>query len=196
MAIIGYARVSTRDQNLDLQMDALKKAGCTKIFTDFGVSGAKKNRAEWDKCLACLLRGDKLVVYKLDRVGRNLRNLLEIIDILKSRGVEFQAISNNIDTSTPMGNLMFAIMAAFAEYERELIRERILAGMEAAKSRGKAIGRPRSISDSQFETLRHYILVESMDIKNAAKMSKIPLSSAYRLMREISEDVKIDTEED
>lgn len=192
MAIIGYARVSTRDQNLDLQMDALEKAGCTKIFTDFGVSGSKRNRPEWDRCMACLLRGDKLVVYKLDRMGRSLRNLLEIIDILKARGVEFQAISNNIDTSNPMGNLIFVIMAAFAEYERELIRERILAGMEAAKSRGKSIGRPKSISDSQFEMLRHYILVENIEIKDAAKMSKIPLSSAYRLMREISDEVNLD----
>lgn len=194
MAIIGYARVSTRDQNLDLQMDALEKAGCTKIFTDFGVSGSKKNRVEWDKCLACLMRGDKLVVYKLDRMGRSLRNLLEIIDILKSRGVEFQAISNNIDTSTPMGNLIFVIMAAFAEYEKELIRERVIAGMEAAKSRGKSIGRPRSISDAQFEMLRHYILIENIEIKDAAKMCKIPLSSAYRLMKEISTDVEINDE--
>ena len=189
MAIVGYARVSTKDQNLDLQFDALRKVGCERIFSDFGVSGSKRNRPEWDKCQASLMPGDKLVVYKLDRMGRSLRNLLEIIDNFKERGIHFVSVSDNIDTSTPMGNLIFNVMASFAEYEKELIRERVLAGLCAAKKRGKTLGRPRVISDNLEDVFKHYHWAEGMPILEAAKLAGISRSSAYRIKGSVEKEI-------
>ena len=145
MAKIGYARVSTQDQLLDLQINALEKEGCTKIFTE-KVSGRSSERPEFKKCMEFLREGDTLVVHKLDRLGRTTRQLLELVGIFQDRGIQFQAITNGIDTSSAQGRFFFTIMAGFSEMEAELISERTKAGLESARARGRKGGRP--VTDS------------------------------------------------
>ena len=140
---IGYVRVSDQDQSEGLQIDALKAAGCAAIYRDHGVSGAKTARAGLDAALAMLSKGDTLVVWKLDRLGRSTIHLLQILDGLLERGIEFQAITQGIDTTTAVGRMIFGQLAVFAEYERSLISERTKAGMAAAKARGVHVGRPK-----------------------------------------------------
>lgn len=137
---VGYARVSTADQNLDLQLEALGK--CDRIFQEHE-SGAKSERPELQRCLASLRKGDLLVVWRLDRLGRSLRDLVAIAADLQSREIQFQSLSEAIDTTTPSGRLIFHVFGALAEFERELIRERSKAGIDAARARGVHIGRPR-----------------------------------------------------
>lgn len=144
MAIIGYARVSTKEQNLDLQLDALKKADCTEIFYE-KISGTKE-RPELDSALAYLRQGDTFVIWKLDRLGRSLRDLVNIVDVLYKKGIEFRSIQDGIDTRTPLGRYQFALFAALAEYEREMIIERTRAGLLAARERGRVGGRKKGLS--------------------------------------------------
>lgn len=151
--LIGYARISTTDQSLDLQMDALRKAGCSVIFEDAGISGAKSKRPGLDKVLKRLNQGDVLVVWKLDRLGRSMRHLIELTSTFESKGIGFRSLSDAIDTSTPGGKLYFHLMGAIAEFERDLISERTKAGMAAAKARGIRMGRPRKPSPSQKKAL-------------------------------------------
>lgn len=139
---IGYARVSTEGQNLDLQLDALRKAGCDLVYADHGVSGMKASRPEFDKAMAALHAGDTLVVWKLDRMSRSLRHLVDIVEELRQRGCQFECITDAIDTSSAMGQFTFHIMAAMAQLERSLISERTLAGLDAARARGQRLGRP------------------------------------------------------
>jgi len=139
---IGYVRVSDQDQSEALQIDALNAAGCTAIYRDHGVSGAKTARAGLDGALSELKDGDTLVVWKLDRLGRSTIHLLQILDGLLERGIEFQAITQGVDTRTAVGRMIFGQLAVFAEYERSLISERTKAGMAAAKARGVHVGRP------------------------------------------------------
>lgn len=139
MAKIGYARVSTRDQNLDMQLAALHGAGCEQIYQE-KVSGIKE-RPELERCLQSLRSGDMLVVYKLDRLGRSLKNLVEIIDDLTRRGVVITSIKDNIDASTATGRMMINLFATLAEFERDMIAERCQAGRKAAKERGVKFGR-------------------------------------------------------
>lgn len=146
---IGYARVSTDDQHLDLQFNALKKANCERVFTDQGISGKVKNRPGLKKVLSNLKKGDILVVWRLDRLGRSLVNLVEIINNLGKRGIEFQSLTENIDTSSSGGRLVFHILAALAEFERALISERTKAGMEAARLNGKQLGRPPKVKANE-----------------------------------------------
>src|SRR5712691_5154305 len=147
--LVGYARVSTHDQNLDLQLDALQKAGCEKIFTD-KMSGAKA-RPGLDDALSFLRSGDALVVWKLDRLGRSLIDLVTIINTLKEREIHFKVLTENIDTSSPMGELYFHFTAALAQFERRRIRERTMAGLPAARARGRKGGRPRKLNGKQAE---------------------------------------------
>ena len=148
---IGYARVSTADQNLDLQMDALEAAGCKKIYSDRGVSGAKAERPGLDKALEHIRRKDTLVIWKLDRLGRSLSDLLSIVEYLKERGANFLSIQDGFDTSTASGKMVFSVIGAMAEYERNLIRERTMAGLKAARARGRMGGRPKVLSKSQVK---------------------------------------------
>lgn len=145
----GYARVSTEDQNLDLQVSALKKADCVRIFSDKGISGAVATRPGLNALLKKLKPGDTLVVWRLDRLGRSLRYLVDIIDQLGKRDIHFVSLSENIDTTTSGGRLLFHMMAALAEFERSLISERTRAGMAAARARGKHVGRKPSLSARQ-----------------------------------------------
>jgi DNA invertase Pin-like site-specific DNA recombinase len=145
---IGYARVSTIEQNLDLQRDALKAAGCNKILEDT-VSGAKAKRDGLERVRELLREGDVLVVWRLDRLGRTLKHLIERMAELEGQGIGFQSVTEAIDTTTPGGNLVFHIFAALAEFERNIIRERTRAGLEAARARGRKGGRKKKISDKQ-----------------------------------------------
>lgn len=142
---IGYARVSTKDQKLDLQIDALKRAGCEKIFSDV-ISGASTERPNLDAMLVQCRAGDTLVVYKLDRLGRSLIHLVNLVNRLMSDGIHLQSLTDNIDTSTSQGKLMFNVFASLAEFERDLIRERTQAGLKAARARGRVGGRPKGLS--------------------------------------------------
>lgn len=146
---IGYVRVSEKDQSEALQVDALNAVGCDVIFGDHGVSGAVANRIGLDDLLANLQSGDTLVVWKLDRLGRSTVHLLQLLSDLRDRGVDFQAITQGIDTTTAIGRMLYGQLAVFAEFERENIRERTKAGMEAARKRGKRIGRPKALSPAQ-----------------------------------------------
>jgi DNA invertase Pin-like site-specific DNA recombinase len=140
--LIGYARVSTQDQTLNLQMDALETIGCTKIFTDT-ISGSATQRSGLDEVLEYVREGDTLVVWKLDRLGRSLKHLIETITNLNNRNIGFKSITENIDTTTSGGKLIFHIFGALAEFERDIIRERTNAGLQAARARGRIGGRPK-----------------------------------------------------
>jgi len=144
---IGYARVSTKEQSFDLQLDALRKAGCKKIYQET-VSGAKAARLQLDLMLDNLRAGDVLVIWKLDRLGRSLRHLVELVHGLMEKGVGLKSLNDPIDTTTPQGRLSFNLFASLAEFERDLIRERTQAGLSAARARGRRGGRPRGLPSS------------------------------------------------
>lgn len=152
---IGYARVSTQEQCLNLQIDALKKAGCEdrNIYQDT-VSGSKSSRAGLDQMLQYLRRGDVVVVWKLDRLARSLKHLIELIADFEARGIGFRSLQENIDTTTASGKLFLHIFGALAEFERELIRERTLAGLKAAAQRGRKGGRPKAMNPQKIEQAR------------------------------------------
>jgi DNA invertase Pin-like site-specific DNA recombinase len=147
---IGYARVSTEDQHLDLQINALKHVGCSAIFEDRGVSATAKRRPGFEQALSTLQAGDVFVVWKMDRAFRSLKNALNILEEFENRGVEFRCLTEDIDTTTAMGKCMYQIRHAFSELERNLIRERTKAGMEAARQRGAHLGRPRKLSQREI----------------------------------------------
>ncbi|ABE61474.1 Resolvase-like protein [Nitrobacter hamburgensis X14] len=158
---IGYARVSTEEQNLDLQLTALREAGCKRIFRD-KASGATARRKGLTEAIASCGAGDVLVVWKLDRLGRSLLDLIGLIEGLNGRGVGLRVLAGHgamIDTTRPEGRMIFSMLAVLAEFERELIRERTIAGMRAARARGAAIGRPRKLSATQIR--RAKTLIES-----------------------------------
>lgn len=146
--LVGYARVSTVEQNLDLQLDALTQAQCGKIFKDMK-SGAKADRPGLAEALAYIREGDVLVVWKLDRLGRSLRDLIDIVNGLKERGIGLKSLQDAIDTTTAGGMLIFHVMGALAEFERAMIRERTAAGLKAARARGRKGGRPRKFTQDQ-----------------------------------------------
>lgn len=148
--LVGYERVSTDDQVTDLQHDELLQAGCEKFFSD-KMSGAKSDRPGLAECLNFLREGDILVVWRLDRLGRSLKDLIEIIEGLEKRGIGFKSLRETIDTTTAGGKLIFHVFGALAEFERNLIRERTLAGLAAARSRGRRGGRKRKLTQQQIE---------------------------------------------
>lgn len=158
---IGYARVSTDTQNLHLQRDALERAGCARIFQDEGISGAEFSRPGLDKTLARLRAGDTLVVWRLDRLGRSLSGLVALINALGRRDVQFESITEAINTASPGGMLVFHMMAALAEFERALISERTRAGMAAARARGKHMGRKHALSNQQQQEALQLLCTES-----------------------------------
>src|SRR4051794_37199660 len=173
--LIGYARVSTNDQTLDLQKDALTKAGCGKIFTDT-VSGATKERKWLDQALTQLRAGDTLTVWRLDRLGRSLPHLIETITSLENQGIGFKSLTENIDTTTSGGKLIFHIFGALAEFERNLIRERTVAGLEAARARGRLGGRPKLDHTNQKSQLARSLYQDKtrtvVDICKALNISR------------------------
>ncbi|WP_444994741.1 recombinase family protein [Aliikangiella sp. IMCC44359] len=154
MAVIGYARVSSDEQHLDLQIDALQKAGCDEIFTDDGISAVAKHRPGLEAALDTLNDGDSFVIWKLDRAFRSMRHALDIWDFLKAKNIIFVSVTEQIDTGTAHGKCQYQIRAVFAEYELNLNSERTKAGMLAAKLRGKHIGRKYALSDEQIAEIR------------------------------------------
>jgi DNA invertase Pin-like site-specific DNA recombinase len=179
---IGYARVSTQDQNLDLQNDALKSAGCEKIYTD-KMSGAKTARPGLDQILGILRKGDTLVVWKLDRLGRSLTHLIKIMTLLNERGIYFISVQESLDTSTPGGKLIFHVFGALAEFERDMIRERTLAGLAAARSRGRVGGRPRKMSKEQVEMAKKLIGDPMIPIAEVCKTLGVSKATLYRYVK-------------
>lgn len=160
MALIGYARVSTDEQNLGLQLDALHAAGCASVFEDQGVSGGVARRPGLTAALERCASGDVLVAWKLDRLGRSTLDLVGLVETLKGRGVGLKVLTGegaSVDTTRPEGKLIFAVFAAFAEFERELIRERTRAGMTAARRRGVVVGRPRKLTAHQLTHARQLL---------------------------------------
>jgi DNA invertase Pin-like site-specific DNA recombinase len=156
MARIGYARVSTRDQNPEAQTDRLKANDCTRVYVDHGASGAKASRPEWDRCLDRLEPGDTLVCVKLDRIGRSVRNLVDVVADLGKRGVDLVVLDQAIDTTTPGGRLVFHVLAAIAEFERELIIERTKDGLAATPARGRNGGRKARLNDDHAVLARQW----------------------------------------
>jgi DNA invertase Pin-like site-specific DNA recombinase len=176
--LIGYARVSTLDQNLNLQLDALTTAGCEQIFTD-KMSGANA-RPGLDEALAFLRPGDVLVVWKLDRLGRRTVQLLQLIEALKARGIGFKSLSNAIDTTTPEGMFIYRISSSFAELERDLARERTMAGLQAARARGRKGGRRRKLTEDQAKLAAKMLDDPTNKVKDIMAAFKVPRSTLYR----------------
>ncbi|MBN3815659.1 recombinase family protein [Paraburkholderia sp. Se-20369] len=177
---IGYARVSTDEQNLALQIDALNLAGCDKVFTDQGISGADFCRPGLDTALASLVPGDSLVVWRLDRLGRSLGKLIDLITHLDRRDVQFASIMESINTDSPGGVLIFHMMAALAQFERSLISERTRAGLIAARARGTKLGRKRALDDSQ--RARAIELMKNQPISEVAAQFQVHPRTLKRIL--------------
>jgi DNA invertase Pin-like site-specific DNA recombinase len=187
--LIGYARVSTQDQTPNLQQDALKAAGCSRIFTDTA-SGAAKERLGLTEAISYCREGDTLVVWRLDRLGRSLPHLIETIAGLLEKGIGFRSLTEAIDTTTSGGKLIFHIFGALAEFERDIIRERTQAGLQAARARGRKGGRPkRQPSARQVAMAKALSADKSNSIKDICKILGISRSSYYRYIKEGAEEV-------
>jgi DNA invertase Pin-like site-specific DNA recombinase len=186
--IYGYARVSTQDQHLHLQTDALKKAGCERIFTE--KASAAKERPVLAQLLDTLEEGDTLMVWKMDRLARSLRDLIHLVTSFEERGIKFASLQDSIDTSTAQGRLFFNLMASLAQFERELIRERTHAGLSAARARGRSGGRPKGLSASAYKTaLAAYSLYQDKDLTVAGIMKQLGIGSKdtlYKYVRHIA----------
>lgn len=174
---IGYARVSTKDQNLNLQIEALQKAGCKKIFEE-KISGSTKNRPELDKMIEQFRSGDELYVWRLDRLGRSLKHIIDLVLSLSEKGIIIKGLTDGVDTSTINGRLFLNLMASLAEYERELIRERTKAGLQSARARGRLGGRPKGYSK---ETISKLLLMRS--VYKDSKKSPEEIYTALNLTR-------------
>ena len=180
MALIGYARVSKHEQNLELQGDTLHEKGCMKIFTD-KITGINFERKELAAALAFLRHGDVLVVWKLDRLGRSLKHLIETVTKLQDRNIGFISLTESIDTTTPGGKLIFHIMGALAEFERDLIRERTHAGLEAARARGRKGGRPKTVEASSKVALAQKLYADKThEIQDICRDLHISRATLYR----------------
>ena len=155
--LIGYARVSTDEQELALQIDALQRAGCENIFVD-KVSGVQTNRKGLQDALSCLQSGDVMVVWKLDRLSRSVKHFIHLVEKLDDLNVQFLSLTDSIDTTTPTGRFFFHIMASLAQMERELLRERTMAGLVAARQRGRVGGRPQKMTEAKIESARKLLL--------------------------------------
>jgi DNA invertase Pin-like site-specific DNA recombinase len=181
--LIGYARVSSQDQTRALQMDALKKAGCGKIFTDTA-SGASSERPGLTEALSHLRETDSLVVWRLDRLGRSLRHLIDTIKGLADRGIGFQSLTEHIDTTTSGGKLIFHIFGALAEFERDIIKERTQAGLQAARSRGRVGGRPQVLPTSRkVEMAKALYADKSNTAEEICKNLNISRATLYRYVK-------------
>ena len=176
--LIGYARVSTQDQNLELQIDALTKAGCHRLFDD-KMSGSRAERPGLAKALDMLREGDTLVVWKLDRLGRSVKNLVDLVGQLHKRNVQFKSLTDAIDTGTPSGRFFFHVMASLAEMERELIVERTRAGLDVARQLGRKGGRKPKMTASKIESAKK-LLASGVPPKDVAKNLGVSVPTLYR----------------
>ncbi len=177
--LVGYARVSTQDQNLSLQLDALKEVGCHKIFTE-KASGAQRERPELIAALNYMRSGDTLVVWKLDRLARSLKQLIETVEKLESQDIGFQSLTEAINTTTSGGRLIFHIFASLAEFERSIIKERTLAGLSAAKRLGRVGGRPPSLKAEDLIAAKALLKDDNITVEEVAKRLSVAPSTLYR----------------
>lgn len=181
MALIGYARVSTAEQDTSLQIDALRQAGCDRIFEDT-VSGAKADRPGLTAALSYLREGDVLVVWRLDRLGRSLPHLIEVIAALEGQGIGFRSLTESIDTTTPGGRLIFHVFGALSQFERDLIRERTKAGLSAAAARGRRGGRKPVINTEKLHRAQSYI-TNGLNVREAAARIKVSKTALYAALQ-------------
>jgi DNA invertase Pin-like site-specific DNA recombinase len=179
MIKIGYARVSTQEQNLDLQIDALQKADCIRIYTE-KASGAQRDRPELIAALDYMRPGDTLVVWKLDRLARSLKQLIETVERLEKSQIGLLSLSENIDTTTSTGRLVFHIFASLAEFERSVIRDRTMAGLKAAKDKGKIGGRPPALETDDITIAKTLLKDSNITVEEVAKRMNVAPSTLYR----------------
>jgi len=179
--LIGYARVSTRDQKPHLQLDALREAGCERIFEETA-SGARRDRPELTAALEFMRSGDSLVVWKLDRLARSTRQLLETVEALERRSIGLKILTQNMDTTSAGGRLIFTVFSAIAEFEREVIRERTRAGLDAARARGRKGGRPRALSDKDLKEARALLTDPEITVADVARRLGVGPSTLYRYL--------------
>ena len=180
---IGYARVSTHEQNLDLQLDALKQAGCERIYQD-QVSGTKEARPGLEQALNAVRPGDTLVVWKLDRLGRSIKHLIEVVNSLREQDVAFHSVTEGIDTSTNGGRFVYNIFASLAEFERGLIHDRTMAGLAAARARGRKGGRPRKLTERKLAQARAMLSDPEQSVTEVAKALGVGRATLYRALKE------------
>jgi DNA invertase Pin-like site-specific DNA recombinase len=181
----GYARVSQNDQNPALQLAALKKAGCRQVYKDNGISGATTRRPALLRCLEALATGDTLIVWKLDRLGRSLRDLIAMLDDLKQRGVKFRSLTEAIDTETPTGRAMWQMIGVLAELERSLIIERTRAGVKEAQSRGVKFGRKPKLTTEQCVHARQ-LIDRGEPVRAVARLLRVDRSTIYRALQSMA----------
>lgn len=186
--LIGYARVSTEDQHLELQRDALKKAGCQRIFEDT-VSGIKTERSGLAELMNVLREGDTLIIWRLDRLGRSLKNLIQLVDTLDKEKVGLRSIQENIDTTSSGGRLIFHLFGALAEFERHLIRERTKAGLTAARARGRMGGRPQRLDPTKRDLVIRLYQERHHTIEEICRMMEISKSTLYNYLNRVERHV-------
>ena len=179
---VGYARVSTKDQHLHMQEDALKNSGCKEIYHDIA-SGVKEARPGLEEALNYLREGDILIVWKLDRLGRSIQHLIQTVKDLNNRGIGFKSLQENIDTTTSGGKLIFYIFSALAEFERDIIKERTQAGLKAARARGRLGGRPPLLSDKQITKMMNHYDEQKLTIDEICKLYSISRPSFYNYLK-------------
>jgi len=183
--LLGYARVSTSEQNASLQHDALKAAGCIKVFTD-KASGSLDHRPQLDRLLDQLRQGDTFVVWRLDRLGRSLKHLIQIVEDLAEADVGFKSLTEGMDTTTSGGKLVFSIFGALAEFERSLIRERTMAGLAAARSRGRVGGRPPVMTAEKIKVARNLYQARDLTVEEIAKTIGVSRKTVYRHLTNVT----------
>ena len=177
--LVGYARVSTQDQNHELQLDALNKVGCEKIFEE-KASGAARERPQLAATLEFMRPGDTLVVWKLDRLARSLKQLIETVEMLESKDIGFKSLTENIDTTTPGGKLTFHLFGALAEFERSIIKERTRAGLDAARARGRVGGRPPAMTEDDIVAAKALLADPSITVKQVAERMGVSVATIYK----------------
>lgn len=177
--LVGYARVSTQDQKPELQVDALKAAGCEEIFVE-KASGAQRERPEMQAAIRHMRSGDTLVVWKLDRLARSVKQLIETVEALEAKGVGFRSLTEAIDTTTPGGKLVFHVFGALAEFERSIIRERTRAGLDAARARGRKGGRPPKLKEDDLRAARAMLADGEITVEAVAKRLDVSPATLYR----------------
>ena len=187
---IGYVRVSTEDQKLDLQIDALRAAGCERIFSDHGVSGARADRPGLDDALAALRPGDQFIVWKLDRAGRSVHHLAELLRFFQEMDVEFCSLTEGIDTSTPCGKFLYNVLGAVAEFILDMNRERTIEGMAAARRRGKRIGRPPKLTSRQIR--KATVLAQDKSMQEIADMYRVERTTLSKAIKRQLENAEAD----
>ena len=180
--VVGYARISKDDQNLSLQQDALEKAGCTKFFTDT-ISGAKSNRLGLNELLNYCREGDLVAVWRLDRLGRSLKDLIDIVGKLENKGIALKSLNESIDTSSSSGKLIFHIFGALAEFERNLIRERTNAGLESARARGRKGGRPAKLDSKKAEIAKGLYHSKEHSINEICNLVGVSKPTLYKYLK-------------